>query len=147
MKNVLFTLTLLVTTALTSLSLNAQENVTPNKKGVTITVTVPVKKNNGMVLGGLYTENTFMSSAPIQGAQTNVENEKAVLIFNNVTPGEYAITLFLDTNNNKIMDFEANGMPKEMYGVSNNPMSYGPPQWSEAKFEVTTQNIEMEIRL
>ena len=45
------------------------------------------------------------------------------------------------------MDFEANGMPKELYGASNNNMSMGPPRWSDAKFEVGTQPITMEIRL
>ncbi|MDX1462028.1 MAG: DUF2141 domain-containing protein, partial [Marinirhabdus sp.] len=45
------------------------------------------------------------------------------------------------------MDFEANGMPKENYGVSNNVMNFGPPQWSDAKFEVSTAPLNMEIRL
>lgn len=38
-------------------------------------------------------------------------------------------------------------MPKENYGISNNNMSYGPPVWQEAKFEVNSENLEMEIRM
>ncbi len=46
----------------------------------------------------------------------------------------------------KKMDFEANGMPKESYGVSNNKMLMGPPTWQESKFEIkrdTTIHIIM----
>jgi uncharacterized protein (DUF2141 family) len=45
------------------------------------------------------------------------------------------------------MDFDANGMPLERFGVSNNNISYGPPQWVDAKFEVANTPVEMEIRL
>ena len=45
------------------------------------------------------------------------------------------------------MDFDTNGMPLEMYGVSNNVMSMGPPLWSDAKFEVADTPIELDIRM
>jgi uncharacterized protein (DUF2141 family) len=45
------------------------------------------------------------------------------------------------------MDFEPNGMPKEMYGVSNNVMNFGPPQWNDAQFEVASEPIALEIRM
>jgi uncharacterized protein (DUF2141 family) len=45
------------------------------------------------------------------------------------------------------MDFHLNGMPKEMYGTSNNVMNFGPPQWSDAKFEVANTPISLEIRM
>ena len=51
-----------------------------------------------------------------------------------------------DENDNNAMDFEDNGMPKESYGMSNNPMSYGPPQFATAKFEVASEDLEMNIR-
>ena len=43
------------------------------------------------------------------------------------------------------MDFEDNGMPKESYGMSNNPIGFGPPQFSTAKFELENKNLEMNI--
>ena len=45
------------------------------------------------------------------------------------------------------MDFDTNGMPLEMYGISNNVMSYGPPQWSDAKFEVSSEPVSLTIRM
>lgn len=115
--------------------------------GTTITVTIPVPGEGGTLIAGLYNEETFMKSAPLQGQESNIAEGYATVTFTNVVPGTYAITLFHDKNGNKTMDFEPNGMPKEMYGVSNNPMSYGPPQWKEAKFEVASEAISMEIRL
>jgi uncharacterized protein (DUF2141 family) len=142
MKNVFLAITFLFSSFL----ITAQEKSTENK-GTTITVTVPVPGFGGSLIAGLFDEDTFMKAAPLQGQESDVNEGYASVTFTNVQPGTYAISLYHDKNGNKIMDFEPNGMPKEMYGVSNNPMSYGPPQWSEAKFEVGAEPIVMQIRL
>jgi len=143
MKTVLFTLATII-----SLQLAKAQDLTPDKEsGITITVTVPVKSEKGTVIGGVYDEASFMKGAPNYGYESTIQDGKAILTFTNIPPGTYGITLFHDTNGNKTMDFEPNGMPKEMYGVSNNIMSYGPPQWGDAKFEVASEDIEMEIRM
>ena len=38
------------------------------------------------------------------------------------------------------MDFWTQRNAQEMYGVSNNVMNYGPPQWKDAQFEAVEQN-------
>jgi uncharacterized protein (DUF2141 family) len=143
MKTIILTIAL----AISTFFLKAQTNDVASIKGATITVTVPVASNEGNVIFGLYDENTFMKAAPIQGLEGEIIDGKATVIFTNVVPGTYGITLFHDKNGNKQMDFEPNGMPKEMYGVSNNVMNYGPPQWNDAKFEVSSESLAMEIRL
>ena len=143
MKTIILTIAL----AISTFFLKAQTDDVASVEGTTITVTVPVASNEGNVIFGLYDENTFMKSAPIQGLEGEIIDGKATVTFTNVVPGTYGISLFHDKNGNKIMDFEPNGMPKEMYGVSNNVMSYGPPQWSDAKFEVNSAPIELEIRM
>lgn len=115
--------------------------------GTTITITVPVSSEKGEIIAGLYNEATFLKAAPLQGANSSIKDGLATLTFTDVAPGVYGITLFHDTNENKRMDFEASGMPKENYGVSNNVMNFGPPQWEDAKFEVAAEAIEMEIRM
>lgn len=116
--------------------------------GTTITVTVPnVTSSQGTVQIGLYDEQTFMKAAPIQGEVSKIKDGKVTVTFKDVTPGIYAISCYHDENDNHQMDFEPNGMPKESYGISNNPMSYGPPNWAEAKFEVSNEPITMEIRM
>jgi len=142
MKTVLTTLAL----AFTLLTATAQTTPSVTTNGTTITVTVPVQSNDGSVFFALHTEETFLKKG-ITSMEAPIVDGFATVTFDHVPEGEYGITLFHDKNSNKKMDFEANGMPKEMYGVSNNVMSFGPPQWKDAKFEVANEPITMEIRM
>ncbi len=145
MKTILLTITL----ALTSLILNAQASETISEttsEGTTITVTVTLRGTGGHVIYSLHNESTFMK-APLEGASSEIKDGKATVTFSNVAPGTYGIMVVHDKNDNKRMDFEPTGMPKEAYGMSNNPMSYGPPQWNDAKFEVADTPVAIEIRL
>jgi len=142
MKTILLTITL----ALTTLLLNAQTSKETVSEGTTITVTVPLKSTKGKVIFGLHNEITFMKK-PLAGLTSEIKDSKATVTFTNVSPGVYGIVVLHDKNDNKRMDFEPNGMPSEAFGVSNNLMIMGPPQWQDAKFEVTNTPLEMEIRL
>ena len=137
MKNLILTLALTLTTLFSF----AQD------KGITITVTVDnVTSNEGKVLMSLHNSDTFMKAQGIMDAETTIENGKVTLTFENVLPGEYAILALHDKNDNKRMDFQENGMPKESYGASNNVMAMGPPQYSDAKFTVTDKDLNLNIR-
>lgn len=115
--------------------------------GATIEVTIDnVTSDEGKVIIGLHTSDTFMVSQGVKNGESKITDGKVTFTFTDVKPGTYAIVALHDVNENNRMDFEANGMPKESYGSSNNPMSYGPPQFSESKFEVTKENIKMTIR-
>ena len=112
-----------------------------------ITVTVDnVLNNNGKVIFALHTEETFMKGPGIQNSECKIENGKVKVVFKNVAPGTYAIMALHDENENNRMDYIANGMPKENYGTSNNPMAYGPPQFIESKFEFTGEALSINIR-
>jgi len=137
------TLVLLLAMTAVNFITNAQDMA-----GTTITVTVPnVPSADGAVLFGLYDEATFMKAAPIKSAKGVIIDGIAKITFTDIPAGTYGISCVHDANNNNRMDFEENGMPKENYGVSNNNMSYGPPMWSEAKFEVGKEDLALEIRL
>ncbi len=126
---------------LTSLFCFSQESET-----YTITVSIDnVKNNNGKVMLGLHSADTFMKGQGIQNAESKIEDGKITVTFENVEPGNYAILALHDENENNRMDFE-NGTPIESYGMSNNPMSYGPPQYNDAKFEVINENLDLKIR-
>jgi len=141
MKTILFTFTF----ALTTFFATAQSETEIVSEGTSITVNIPVKGTGGNIVVGLYDQNTFMKAAPLQGLESDIVDGKATVTFENVAPGIYAISLFHDKNGNKQMDFEPNGMPKEMYGVSNNVMNMGPPQWNDAKFEVGNEALSLDI--
>ncbi|BAO74328.1 DUF2141 domain-containing protein [Winogradskyella sp. PG-2] len=138
MKNLILTIALV----LTSVFSFSQED-----KGVTITVTIDnVKNDKGNVLMSLHTSETFMKGKGIIDAETKIKDGKVTITFENVLPGEYAIMALHDENENQRMDFQDNGMPLESYGMSNNVMSFGPPQYGDAKFKVEAKDLELNIR-
>ena len=116
-------------------------------KGTTITVTIDnVKNETGKVVMSLHNETTFMKGAGLMNAESAIKDGKVTITFKNVQPGDYAIMAMHDENDNKKMDFQDNGMPLESYGMSNNVMSFGPPQYDDAKFKVADKDLELNIR-
>ncbi|WP_405371198.1 MULTISPECIES: DUF2141 domain-containing protein [unclassified Nonlabens] len=123
-----------------SMALSAQETFT-------LKVTVDNAKNDqGTMVYSLSTENQFMKAAPLQSATVEIKDGVAVAIFENIPAGEYAVMVLHDKNGNNQMDFTDQGMPKEAYGMSNNPMSYGPPSWDDAKITIESDK-EIAVRL
>lgn len=142
MKNLL-----LIAVFISSFFATAQ-TTTSDTEGITITITIDkVRTNKGKVLFALHTEKTFMKTKPVQTAASTIEGNKVKVTFTNVPKGEYAITCVHDENDNGQMDFEDSGMPKEDYGMSNNPMSYGPPEFGPSKFTVADKDITLKIAL
>ncbi|WP_204346523.1 DUF2141 domain-containing protein [Psychroserpens algicola] len=116
--------------------------------GNTITVTVENFTNNdGIAMIALHTSDTFMKGQGIDNLESKITNGKVTFTFENVAPGEYALLVLHDANENKRMDYDDNSMPKENYGMSNNVRSFGPPQYDDAKFNVSNKDLELSIRL
>ena len=114
---------------------------------VSVTVTVEnVLNDEGTVLVSLHTVDTFMKGGGIIDLAEKAKEGPITLTFENVSPGTYAIMAMHDANDNKRMDYESNGMPKESYGMSGNEMTMGPPTFDMAKFEVADQDMALSIR-
>jgi uncharacterized protein (DUF2141 family) len=115
--------------------------------GVTITVSIDnVSNDKGSVGFALHSKDTFMKAAPIEAIDTAIKDGKVLVTFKNVMPGNYAVLALHDANSNGNMDFSENGMPLESYGVSNNVMDFGPPNFEDSKFEVYDKDLEIKIR-
>ncbi len=141
MQQVILALALLISSIIF-----AQIPTEKQKNGISITVsTVNALSDNGNVKFALYDKENFMKQ-PIDSKFSSVENRKSTVVFENVPQGNYAIICFHDENNNNLMDFEENGMPKESYGLSNNKMNFGPPEFESAKFEVKSNALILEIK-
>ena len=135
-------LVLVLAIVLTSFFVTAQEN-----DGLTITVTVEnVLSDGGTILAGLHTAETFMKGAGLTNVTAPAVKGEVTLTFENVTPGEYAIMIMHDANDNQRMDMEPNGMPKESYGMTGNSMPMGPPTFADAQFEVADKDLDFRIR-
>ncbi len=119
----------------------------PEDKGQTIKVSVlNALSDNGTIHFAFHSKETFMKSAAVYSKSSKVEKGVVIVAFENVSEGEYAIICFHDENENGQMDFEFNGMPKESYGTSNNPLIFGPPQFESSKFKVKNENLNLEIK-
>lgn len=114
-----------------------------------ITVEVDsITSNDGSVIFGLYSENSFMKSRPEYAATGKIADGIARVTFENIPNGTYAVLCIHDVNDNQQMDFEPSGMPREDYGVSNNKLNpYGPPLWSDAKIEVKGEHMHLDLQL
>ena len=69
-------------------------------------------------------------------------------VFANLPQGAYAVSILHDENLTGKMEFDAQGIPQEGYGISNNPdTTQGPPTPEQAKFPVNQSQVTLEIKM
>lgn len=123
------------------------ESLAQENEGATVTVTIEnVLSDEGKVIASIHTEATFMKGPGIINLESEIEDGKVTLVFEDLPKGTYAVMAMHDANDNNRMDYEANGMPKESYGMSGNDMTMGPPIFEAAKFEVNGEDLNFNIR-
>ena len=108
-----------------------------------------ITSDEGAVYYALYdSAEAMMIRNSIQQEFATVKDGVSTITFENVKPGVYSIVCHHDLNDNQQMDFNEMGMPLEKYGVSNNAIKpYGPPIFSDTKFDVIDTNLTFEIEL
>lgn len=68
--------------------------------------------------------------------------------FKDVPPGDYAIQVLQDFDGDGFMTDNWLGLPKEPWGMSNNPpIGLGGPKWERAKFTVTESSEVVKVSL
>ena len=83
----------------------------------------------------------------IKGVTLAPNKKGATHTFTNIQNGKYAISIYHDENNNKKLDKNFIGLPKEDYGFSNNPSSsLGAPKLEEKIFEVS-KDVSLTVNL
>lgn len=85
----------------------------------------------------------------VQGKLVRIRGGKALCVFRDVRPGEYAVAVLHDENDNGKLDRKIFGIPKEGYGVSRDaePRAFGPPRYDDAKFHFDGTWGRMQIRV
>lgn len=131
------------------LTLNVTTVFAQEKTGQDIIVNVKnLKNDNGKVFIALYDSKTNFFKKRMHSKMVQPEHKACQVIFKNIPKGVYAVSLYHDENDNKKMDKNSYGAPKEAYGCSNNAKGFfGPPKWEDAKFEVKTENVTQNIEL
>lgn len=102
----------------------------------------------GNVAGALFTSapGWLKPGQAVQG-QFVPAADKVVLLYRNLAPGRYALSVFHDENANAKMDTNPAGMPTERYGFSRDAQGrMGPPAFDDAALDVqadTTVTIQL----
>ncbi|MCL7754714.1 DUF2141 domain-containing protein [Polaribacter sp. Z022] len=97
-----------------------------------------MNSDKGNLYVAVYNKEDSFLKKPIKGTIVKVENKKATVTLKDIPEGIYAVSAFHDTNDNKKMDTNFLGIPKEPTGMSNDATGFmGPPKFKDAKFKVT----------
>jgi len=81
------------------------------------------------------------ADAPITGG-------RARWTFEGLPPGDFAIRVFHDANDNGKLDTNWMKVPKEFYGFSNDPpRRLGPARYEDASFQISSETRRLEIHL
>lgn len=119
----------------------AQEKhtITINFKGM--------KSDKGNLYVALYNKPDNFLKKPLKGFMVKVVDKKATLTLKDISTGIYAVSAFHDENENKKMDTNFFGIPKEPTGMSNDAKAFmGPPKYEDAKFKVN-KNTTISINI
>ena len=120
-------------------------------QGKIVATVTNLENNNGVCKTCLFTNaSSFAGKGPaFKCAELKIQNKKAVVVFDSVPAGVYAIAVFHDENNNNKMDKNFLGIPKEGYGASKNKLPFASaPAFNDNSFEVFPGNsIDIHIKL
>ncbi len=115
----------------------------------TLTITIGnIKNDAGQISLAVYnTEKEYMKK-PFVVKSTKAVKGTVEINIEGLAAGTYAITIMHDANDNKKLDSNLIGMPKEGFGFSNNAMgSFGPPSFEKAKFEfANSSRISIDLK-
>ncbi len=122
-------------------------NVFAQKASLEVTVK-NIKGSKGLIRVGLFvTKEDFLKNA-ITGKEIDANGSEVKVIFEDLPPGEYAVSVIHDENGNKKLDTKAMGIPKEGFAFGNNAMgNFGPPSFDDVKVKVDAETVVMVINM
>lgn len=114
----------------------------------TLTIKVQgVTGEGGMLKVGLCDAQSFLRK-PDHGSISTAKSGQMAVSFKDLVPGDYAVQVFQDINENDRVDRNFLGIPTEPYGFSNNPTTlFGPPSFDRVKFAVKDGDNLIVVRL
>ena len=122
---------------------------TPIALAADLTVNVDsIAKAQGTIVLGLFDEGTYSGDGAVDGANLKVEGNTVSVTFEGLEPGEYAVKLYHDVNDDGEMNTNPFGMPTEPFAFSNDAKGrFGPAKWDAAKFSVGADGTVHTITL
>lgn len=107
-----------------------------------------IRNSNGNIVVGIHDKDNHFPKNASDGKIVKASKDGVVVIFENTKPGSYAISVVHDENENRDLDQNKLGIPKEGFGFSNNARgTMGPPSFEEARFEISSSSKDTVITL
>jgi uncharacterized protein (DUF2141 family) len=118
-------------------------------RAASVDVTVQgVRNDHGHVLVTLCTKADFLHPHCTWRGEAPARAGDVHVVITGVPAGTYAAQAFHDENDNRELDRNFLGMPKEGMGFSNDaPMHFGPPRFDVAAFAVGIGDVKIAFRL
>jgi uncharacterized protein (DUF2141 family) len=96
-----------------------------------------IKVEKGKIMVGLFvSEDSFLKNATL-GKVIQASGTEVHVIFEDIKPGEYGLSIIHDENENGELDTNMMGIPTEGFAFGNNAMGmFGPPSFEKAKIKI-----------
>jgi uncharacterized protein (DUF2141 family) len=107
-----------------------------------------IKSQKGLIRIGLFTkEKDFLKNTEI-GKVVQPTGSEITVVFENLEPGDYALSIVHDENENGKLDSNSLGIPKEGFAFGNNAVgSFGPPSFEKAKVKMEGKDLMCVITM
>ena len=128
-------------------------SASPLLAGSSVAVTVnKVRPGKGMLHVTLVNKEQFLLrrklKKPLMKSIVKTLGTSVQYEFKDVPPGDYAVQVLQDFDGNGDMTDNWLGLPKEPWGMSNNPpVGLGGPKWERAKFTVTESSEVVKVSI
>jgi uncharacterized protein (DUF2141 family) len=107
-----------------------------------------IKNKKGSIQFALFSTEADYLKKPVEKKVIKATGDDMTVVFENLQPGEYALSIIHDENENGKLDSNAFGIPKEGFAFGNNALgSFGPASFEKAKITITEQNVKQDIKL
>jgi len=110
---------------------------------------IGIEEDRGNVRAALFlSADDFEASNAYSKSEVPAKRGAVEMVFADVAPGRYGVSVFHDINANEKLDTSFVGIPKEPYGFGNNARGrIGPPAFEDFSFEVSEEDRILEVRL
>ncbi|GAB3976330.1 hypothetical protein GCM10028806_35630 [Spirosoma terrae] len=133
--------------ALSLLLVGKEPSTSPQKTTLSVEIQ-NVRTQKGAVFIAIFKpDGSFPDGKAFDGKQVAVKGERLEATFS-VEPGDYAIAVFHDANDNGKLDKGIFGIPKEPYGFSNNfRPKMSAPSFKDCQFSVSGKEKTISIAI
>ena len=106
-------------------------------------------EGKGTIISSLFGSADSYMRDSIASSSVQVDSDGNALIDMGAhPPGDYAVAVVYDENDNGRLDTGFLNIPTEKTGFSNNaPARFGPPKWRKARFTVADEDVNVEVYL